>query len=112
MSRIITNRQVDLTALPFEATMRWDGTTAEIEAARPSSELQAAVDAASLNLRDENAKTLRQRADAALAANATYLAIASPTNAQITAQVRRLTQENNAIIRLLVGKLDTTDGTA
>jgi anti-sigma factor RsiW len=72
-----------------------------------------------------NEQTLRDRAQAALAANTTdqadnaiYLAIASPSAAQVTAQVRALTRQSNtqareltAVIRLLLGLLDSTDGT-
>jgi hypothetical protein len=57
--------------------------------------------------------------------NQTYLGIASPTNAQVVAQVKSLTQQNNALvaqvtaltrqmnamIRLAQGLLDSTDGT-
>jgi len=57
------------------------------------------------------AETLRSRARTALDANATYLNIASPSNAQVVAQVRRLTQECSGMIRLVLGVLDTTDGT-
>ena len=58
-----------------------------------------------------NQITLRQQAQAALATNAaalalpdptpnntTYLAIGSPSNAQVVAQVRALTQQNNALV--------------
>lgn len=59
------------------------------------------------------------------AANNTYLAIGSPSAAQVAAQVRALTQQSTAIvaqlraitrqnttvIRVLVGALDSTDGT-
>jgi hypothetical protein len=55
-----------------------------------------------------NKATLQQQATTARANNATYLAIASPTNAQVAAQVRALTQQNNAIIRLLTNALDAT----
>lgn len=58
-----------------------------------------------------NLATLQQRATQALTTNATFQAIASPTNAQIAAQVQALTKECNGIIRLLLGALDATTGT-
>ena len=57
-----------------------------------------------------NTATLQSKASSALDTNITYLAIASPTNAQVTAQVKALTRECTALIRLLLGQLDTTDG--
>jgi len=45
---------------------------------------------------------LLNAADNAVATNGTYLAISNPTNAQVAAQVRALTQQNNRIIPLLV----------
>ncbi len=56
-------------------------------------------------------QTLRDRAQQALAANATYLALATPSNAQTVVQVQRLTRECSALIRLALGQLDSTDGT-
>lgn len=58
-----------------------------------------------------NAQTLEQRALGALDANATYLALATPTNAQVAAQVTRLTRECSAVIRMLLGRTDDTAGT-
>lgn len=57
------------------------------------------------------AQTLQQRATNALAANATFLALAAPSTAQAVAQVGLLTRECNGLIRLLLGALDSTAGT-
>lgn len=54
-----------------------------------------------------NADTLRSRSTAALVTNATYLAIASPTVAQNTAQVKALTKQIDALIRLDLSLLST-----
>lgn len=59
----------------------------------------------------DRANDLRAKAAAALDANATFLALASPSNAQTLAQVQRLTRECNALIRLVIGRLDDTTGT-
>lgn len=56
-----------------------------------------------------NEVTLKDNANTALTNNRTYLAIATPTNAQVTAQVRALTQQMNGALRLLLQKLDGTD---
>jgi len=58
-----------------------------------------------------NEATIHKRIAAALAANATYLALPTRTNAQVAAQVEVLTRQNAALIRLVAGLLDTTDGT-
>lgn len=60
---------------------------------------------------EANQQTLQQRAQAALAANATFLSIGSPTNAQNAAQVQALTKQCNGLIRLLINALDSTSGT-
>lgn len=57
-----------------------------------------------------NAALIRQRAATALTANATFLALASPTQAQAVAQVQRLTREVNGLLRVLLGSLsDVSD---
>lgn len=57
-----------------------------------------------------NGRTLQQKARQALIDNGTYLAIATPTAAQNTAQVKRLTRQVNALIRLQLNELaDVTD---
>lgn len=58
---------------------------------------------------DRNRSTIESQAEAALAANRTYLALSSPTNAQNLAQIRALTRQTQGLIRLLLGQLDGTD---
>ncbi len=58
-----------------------------------------------------NAATLRTKAQQALTANATFLALAAPTNAQALAQTKTLTRECNALIRLLLHQLDDVSDT-
>lgn len=60
---------------------------------------------------ETNSATLQDRARQALATNAAYLALAAPTNAQVAQQVARLTRQTSAAIRLLLGAVDSTDGT-
>lgn len=59
--------------------------------------------------RAANADTLRRRTESALESNRAFLAIANPTPAQTAAQVKTLTRECSAVIRLLLGRLDATD---
>jgi hypothetical protein len=55
-----------------------------------------------------NQQILMSRAATALAANQTYLAIPTPTQAQAVTQVTALTQQINALIRLATNQLNAT----
>jgi hypothetical protein len=82
-----------------EATAPQQATAATIVAGFDWS--QAAHDAWLEDQRPQR-KAIRQAAAGAVADNDAYLALANPNNAAVVAQVRRLTQQNNAIIRRLV----------
>lgn len=58
---------------------------------------------------ESNRRTLHAQAEAALAANRTYLALASPTNAQNAAQLRALTQQMQRVIRIVTAQFDAVD---
>lgn len=79
------------------------------DGATTKAQLQAAVDAHVAIDERGNRATLEQRAKAAMAANTAYLARTSPTTAQTTAQVRVLTQECQALIRMALNLLDGTE---
>lgn len=86
----------------------WDAAGVQLTS-RP---FTAADDAASSAASSaSNGADLLAKARGALAANATFLAIASPTNAQTLAQVKALTRQVNALIRLEAGDLTSVDGT-
>ena len=55
--------------------------------------------------RDQIEATARQ----ALATNRAYAALANPTAAQTTAEVKALARQMNGVIRLLLNALDGTD---
>lgn len=57
----------------------------------------------------DNRDAIEAQARQALAANRTYIAIASPTAAQTTAEVKALARQNNGLIRLLLGLFDGAD---
>lgn len=58
-----------------------------------------------------NYEALRAKANNAFAANATFLALAAPTNAQAINQIQLLTKEFNALAKLYLNQLDDTNGT-
>ncbi len=60
---------------------------------------------------DLNRDDLTSRAALALTTNAAFLAIAAPSNAQNATQIKALTRQVNALIRLVVGRLEETAGT-
>jgi hypothetical protein len=67
--------------------------------------------AAAQTARLANGATLQQRAQAALARNTAYLALVNPTLVDQAGQVALLTRECSALIRLLLGALDSVGGT-
>ncbi len=94
------------------ALTEWQGpgtlpTEAECETAWPAVQAQRAADAQAAVTAATNGATIRQQALAALDANATFLALATPTAAQNAAQIKALTRQNNGLIRLVLGKLDS-----
>lgn len=109
-----------LAAAGLSSTVVLNGTTIELAAlteakraaaqavvdAHPPSALAAADSA---NAQQVNETTIRDRANQALATNTTFLAITSPTNAQVSAQVKALTRQNQGLIRLLLQRFDGTD---
>lgn len=58
-----------------------------------------------------NREELLSKAAAALAANSSFLDIASPTNAQAVTQIKALTRQVNALIRLQLNDLNDISGT-
>jgi hypothetical protein len=52
--------------------------------------------------------SLLARANTALTNNATYIALASPSTAQNTAQVKALTRQTDALIRFLLRRFDSS----
>ena len=72
----------------------------------------AAASAAQKSLLDSvqmNRATLQQQAMTAMAQNRAAVAATNPTNAQVIAQVKALSAQNNVLIRLVLGLLDATD---
>lgn len=72
---------------------------------------QTAITSASSAFVDRaaNLATLQTQATNALATNRTYAALASPSTAQNTAEIKALAQQMNVVIRLLLNQLDATN---
>jgi hypothetical protein len=103
------NRAEEWTATTYT---RWNaaGVVQETRPLNAAELAQEAVQAAEATAA-ANELDLRTKAQQALATNDAFLAIASPTNAQVVTQVQRLTRENSALIRLVLRTLDSTSGT-
>jgi hypothetical protein len=76
----------------------------------PEENARADAEAAEATLVANEAELIR-RAKSALTGNATFLALGSPTNAQTLAQVRALTRQVNALIKLTARDLTDIAGT-
>lgn len=87
----------DFTTDPYTQRLYTDteNVEADIRGAKAAAEMNRAV--------------LVGQAEDALVGNRTFLALSSPTNAQTLAQVKALTRQMNAVIRLAVGDLTGTD---
>lgn len=59
--------------------------------------------------RINNLATIFTQAKNAINTNTTFLGIGSPTNAQVVSEVQALARQNNKIIRLLLGLLNSDD---
>ena len=105
-----TPRPADTATDTFDRTVQLVGpilaakvpTVVWVQRAKTQAELDAQA-------AQSNDATIRQQALTALADNRSFLAIASPTNAQTLAQVRALTRQANGLMRLALGKLDGVD---
>ena len=56
-----------------------------------------------------NKLTIEERAVKALETNKTFLALSSPTNAQLAAQIKALTRQCSGLIRLSLKQLDEVE---
>lgn len=58
---------------------------------------------------DTNGKTLLEQIAGALVGNRAFLDLVAPTNAQSVAQVKALTRQMNAVVRLVIDDLSGTN---
>lgn len=89
-------------------TTHRDFTPAEV-AQRQADATANAAQQAILDALHTNEATLTAQATAALAQNRAAIAATAPTNAQVIAQVKALSAQNNALIRLVLGLLTEID---
>ena len=90
----------------------WDEAGVQIEQRTYTDEESTSADVKdNLSLMSANKDSIVSKMQTAQTNNATYLAIASPTSAQNTAQVKALTRQVNALIKLAINDLGNTTGT-
>lgn len=90
----------------------YDQTGVEVGRRPYTTDENAAADARSQDAtRLANGDTLRSKAQNSISGNVSFLSKSSPTTAQVTSQVKALTQQVDALIRLLVSDLSDTSGT-
>jgi hypothetical protein len=101
--------EMDSTAGTYTA---WDqqGTVTQ-QRALTTAEITSMSSADAADQAQTNAGTIRGKIAAALAANQTFLALATPTNAQTLAQVQRLTKETNGLLRYVFNQLQDISDT-
>ena len=97
----------EIDALTGIVTVR--GFTPQEAAQRAIDEAQALADAQVRELVEGNRATLTDRAVTALQGNRDFLDLAAPSQADALAQVKALTRQNTAVIRLLLGLLDEVE---
>ena len=96
---------VEVTYAPFATQAQRDQGAAIVAAFDWALTAERAAEAAA----NTNGRTLEDQAIAALAANKVFYQRTSSTTAQVLAQVKALSRQNNALIRLLLRRLDGVD---
>lgn len=99
---VVTVRQVGGQLEPVYADSATPEQIAEGDAIVAAFDSSDAAEQARQDAKQPEKTTLRNRAAEAVSDNNTFMALVSPTNAQTLAQVKRLTEQNTAIIRRLV----------
>lgn len=90
--------------------VRWDGNTATFDPAPAVAEPYDPAKHVRPEVPEETTRrVLNERLEAARQGNRDHLAITSPTAAQNSAQVKALTRQMQAVIRLTLASLDGTD---
>jgi hypothetical protein len=84
----------------YEGSLKWDIDTQTV-VSNPGYTDEATAKA--------NRLTLEKQALTSFQANKDFLNVANPNNAAVLAQVKALTRQNNGIIRLLLGRLESAD---